>query len=824
MLWQSLIQFAKNWRTELVLGAMSASILLVGESSWHYLILVVGLVLMVLNHKLTDVWSFVRQPLIWSLLVVWLFAHGISTVFSIHVPASLQALAVPGMSVLWIWFWSGVRQQWLWRQRVVSVVSWVVSIFGLLQVIAWLWQPHFLEQFPRLNYLYNNFGHNHIAAIIIVLLPFVWLQIITPGRVKYRVPVWVGMWLVAMLGFAFSRLALAVGIAELVIIGYYLRHRTSREVQRNFISLIIFLVVFVIFKQVVTSSGFERLLCEQQLLTTEFCREQRHELRWWYWEQAWSVFQQSPIVGSGPGTFGYASRRFLQEHGANSAYAHNWILAALAETGVVGLVATVGLVVGTLMSVYLQQRTPWRAMSLLSLLCFWFLVLFDFDNQLFAVWSLVICCIGLSLRQPRPVGAAQQLSWGVKLRLGFQVSFTLVVLLYAGVQTYTQIEISRGVWPFVLRYLPVSVITPREITAQKLVVMMPTVTAWYQHDADVLFQVALLSDEHQKSQLLSQVARLDPWRSLLANQLAFTLQQDLPTTESWAEYYWDFYHLHWLRGTDISAEAKFTTSDGFYSLAERLFKHGEYEKSATWLVRAYQVEPWVLSRHKPFVSTEKAQSEMWRFTRPFMSFPRAAFGDYQAHYTRFFNEILMLAGQESMFALDLAVQQVLAVPSAQRAEQDLLYQQFIKQLGSELISISSLAYRVLPTEAERTPEMVDAVTDACLRVGDYSVGQKTKQVPQLYAVALRLKPWAMNGKKWWFERSDYGLPYRQDSLDFLDQWQTWEADWIGHNPESFVSLVNQGLIETVSDTSSARRKRYQYIYQQLTDQLRKNEK
>ena len=115
------------------------------------------------------------------------------------------------------------------------------------------------------------------------------------------------------------------------------------------------------------------------------------------------------------------------------------------------------------------------------------------------------------------------------------------------------------------------------------------------------------------------------------------------------------------------------------------------------------------------------------------------------------------------------------------------------------------------------------MTEASILLGEHSAGQNTRQVPQLYGVALRLRPWVMNGRKWWFERPNLNLEYQQDSLDFLDYWQTWEGDWIGHHPEAFLLLVEQGLAETAADQSMARRKRYQFIHNQLTEAIENND-
>lgn len=818
------ISALKTWKTEVFLGIISACVLLFGESIWRPAIFTIGLLFAIVARKHLNWWSFVSRPVLWVVMVFWLLSQMISTFFSVHVPASLQAVLLPIMSILGMWFFLGVQRQWLWRQRVVYVLSWVVGIFGILQLIGLFWLSSITAEYlPRLNYLYAHHGHNHISAFIVLLLPFTWTQIVRPGSTRYRLPTWLGIWHVLVLALAFSRLALALGVVQLLVVGYYHRHILSKLHQQIFISLALFLLVFAVFKQVMSTSGFEQLLCEQKLLTSEYCLEQRHELRWLYWEQAWLVFKESRIWGTGPGTFGYVGRQFLQEHGANSAFVHNWALSALAETGLVGFVATFCFMLTTCVLLYKQQRTTWRFMSILSVLSFWFIASFDFDNQLLAVWSLVLCIIGLSLRQPRLPTLPSQVSLRAKVIFSFQLGLGFLAVLYACFQLVLVSITQFGIWPSILHHLPVVVVVPQQITAQTLPALQPSLKKWYLSDPDVVFQMALFVADDQRQSYYQRVALLDPWKGMLSNQLAQTTELEISTAESWAEYYWNFYHQLWLRGNTVSAEVSFDMSDSLYILAKRFFMQGEYEKSALWLVRAQKIEPWVLSRNQPFINLDNATGEMWRFAKPFVGFPRTAFGDQQAHYTQVFNLVFLKATQSASTSLDTAVQKVLNASKIERAQKESEYQKFITQLGEEVMQIATLAYRVLPTEAERSPEMVDRVTEVCLKIANYSVGHGTKKVPQLYAVAIRLRPWLMNGKTWWFELAEH-QDKKEDSIDFIEYWQTWEKDWIGYNPEAFMWLLERGIAFSTSEIYIPRKHKYQYIYQQLSLQKEASEK
>lgn len=827
-----IIYCGKTWHTwwiEYLLGLCFLMFLLVGESRWHYQVVMIGVLIIFLVRKKINWSSFVHLKTIWLLSWLWFGAQLISTYHSIHLPASLQALVMPIVSVLWLWVVTGIRRQWLWRQRVMYVASWVLSVFGIAQVMVWFWQPEYVSQFPRLNYLYNNFGHNHISTLMLLVLPHTWMQIIAPSSAKYRLPVWMGVWMMMVLGFAFSRLALIFAVVSLGIFFWQMRQQMSNQVKKTFALVVVSLFLIAIVKQALSASGVERLLCDQQLLTEEYCAAARHELRWWYWEQAWQLFKQSPIWGTGPGTFGYASRAYVQEYGANSAYAHNWILGALAETGLIGLTTLLGLVLMTIVVCIYQRRTKWGIASLLSILFFWTLVLFDFDNQLFVVWSLLLTIVGLSVRQP-PLQPVQGLTttvirqlWLNRTKLLLQICLTIIVMVYGSIQFFVQRQIMVGATIAPPALVLIAPLSSQRLSKEHITQLLPQLMHWYWHDPDMLWQLAVQADQTKRFELLERVGKLDPWRGVLANQLALSQQRGGKYDEAQSEWYWQFYHSLWLRKTTLSVEAKNLLADNFFALAEQLYLAGEYEKSAQWLVRAQRVEPWILSVRPPFVDDQKTNGQMWVFTKSFISFKRESFGDNQQAYTDYFNAILKEAADEQMRSLDAAVLEMLSASAAEQQSADLRYKQQLTKTSEQLILIATHAYRVLPTEKERAEDMMDMLVASILRTAEYSAGHDTGQIPLLYASALRLQPWAMNGRKWWFQLQQESEQQTQEIIDFLDYWSVWEGDWIGHDPTAFMALVEKGLSESREAKYSIRQRKYQLIQQKLLQQIKLDE-
>lgn len=797
----------RSWQTELWLGVGFSLLVIAGESKLRFAIILLAVGIAIVHRKSIDWSAFIKNHLLWFGAWLWLLTQLISTVWSIHLPASFQAVTLPLSTILVLWVVVGLRQQWLWRQRLVFVASWVLSALGIVQIALWFLRPESLIHLPRLNYLYNNFGHSHFATLLLLFLPYTMIQIVAPPVKRYRLPVWVGVWMLVLMGFAFSRVIMALAVAMLIILFIQLRLQINKKFLYRFLPLLVFLVCVAVAKQLMSTTEVEQVLCDQHLLVEQHCQEQRQELRWFYWQQAWQVFRHTPWFGIGPGTFPYGARVFVQEMGANTAYAHNWILAALAETGIIGLIGLIGFMVASFITVLSQpSREHWQVVTRNLMLFFWFLALFDFDNQLFVIWTVFIVLIGLSARQPTQSFRSGALRLVVPFVM--QLAVTGWLIFYSALLTVFQIA-SPALKKNLLATLPIAVL-PLEIKVDQSWLQLSNFMRWYDHDSDMLFQLATVSDETNHQHLLAKVAQLDPWRGVMTQQFSAARNMDMAAAQTTLERYWQFYYHHWLTGRGVTAEISAALADAFYEQGKREYQAQNYEVSAQWLVRAYRAEPWVLSRNQPFIDVASVTKDMWVFSKPLLSFNRDMFGDNQAVYTEYLNTIIMIAAQ--------AASTDLATVTDQRMQEkisDTEYSSYLLTQCQKLISMNASAYRALPTKDERSPYMVDSLVEATIATAEYSVGHGINKTSQLYGSALRLKPWAMNGKKWWFQIRPIDEKSSEDMFEFIDNWQPWHGDSIGYDPIAFRDLVRTAREQTNPLTQARRYRRYSEIIQLL---------
>jgi hypothetical protein len=139
----------------------------------------------------------------------------------------------------------------------------------------------------------------------------------------------------------------------------------------------------------------------------ERLREFNLNSRWTWWEEAWTLWTDDPVGGTGAGSFAVA-RRPIRINTTFATEPHNLALQFLAETGLVGFLLFAGLVGTAAVSVVSAVR---RATGLdaaaasalaLALLAYVLHALIDYDWDFLALTAPVMVVLGLLLASGRP--------------------------------------------------------------------------------------------------------------------------------------------------------------------------------------------------------------------------------------------------------------------------------------------------------------------------------------------------------------------------------------------------------------------------------------
>jgi O-antigen ligase len=129
--------------------------------------------------------------------------------------------------------------------------------------------------------------------------------------------------------------------------------------------------------------------------------------RWNWWQEAWKSWRKHPAVGTGAGTFDL-THRMLRVDGTVATEPHNLPLQFMAETGIIGFLLIVGLVVagvgGLVETLRRLEGEDRLAAAALVVALFAYVVhsVVDFDWDFVAVTAPAVLVLGLLLAAGRP--------------------------------------------------------------------------------------------------------------------------------------------------------------------------------------------------------------------------------------------------------------------------------------------------------------------------------------------------------------------------------------------------------------------------------------
>lgn len=214
------------------------------------------------------------------------------------------------------------------EEKTIHVFSRMLLVFGIVASAAAaivFFVSGVGYALPSVNLLSINNGHNHLADILILLLPIV-LTLKSPIN-RY---VSAGILLTGLL-FSFAR---GAWLVALVYGTYLIVTRTKRRFIWGILAVVWTLLVYAIFmhgfQPEIFFMGFSGPLLPKTLIFNDGRLE--------YWRQAAHAIAEYPLFGSGPGTFYIQSKHFQDTALHYSWYAHNYILELVVEVGFAGTI------------------------------------------------------------------------------------------------------------------------------------------------------------------------------------------------------------------------------------------------------------------------------------------------------------------------------------------------------------------------------------------------------------------------------------------------------------------------------------------------------
>lgn len=254
--------------------------------------------------------------LCWLLVILSLVVSSFS---SLSLGYSITEFAKYILALLLFVYFSNMVSKKAPREFARYLFVWTVSMSILSLLFNFF--PYLRGFVPNMNLLYKSFGHNHVVDLLFFGIPAGLFLL------KEKKSIWIILGLLiqfVVFAASFSR----GGLILLCVYGIYflVYHAKIMPKLRWFLiitSLILATILFMVF-----SKGY---LSEKTKPTVKDSRVH-------YWKQAVVAIKERPLLGWGPGTFYLVSKRFQEQPGSYSWYAHSFPLQIASELGVVGFI------------------------------------------------------------------------------------------------------------------------------------------------------------------------------------------------------------------------------------------------------------------------------------------------------------------------------------------------------------------------------------------------------------------------------------------------------------------------------------------------------
>lgn len=431
-----------------------------------------------------------------QLLISWLFLFGvlmIASFQSLSFSFSLSELFRYSSAFLLFGIFYTVsdhKQISLFSKNTIYfvVAASIVALFFILNRSLGL-------RLPPLNLLYAFHGHNFLAGLLLIAFPLLLPYIGGNKWTWYKSGFW---FLLGSLLITFSRGALGILLLYLL---YKIVIGQSKELKSRLllVSITLACTLFILGLGLLKSLPIINLpLVNGYWLKTQLNKvDLVTNYRVQYWQQAWAGFTQRPLLGNGPGTFSLVSKAFQLRPESYSVHAHSFLLQLLAELGLIGAFAVIGLIVISLRPVlHLKQTGLVTNPSVLPLLEALLLTLgyslIEFNLQFWVIWLWFWAVLGLIAGSQKNSSKLTNLPI---LQTVFKTTFGINVIGYL---TYGLLYIL----PFeALIKLPFPLYLVDKISTLKTIQLLPSHTSmsfkqaapflfFYPHDSDVLSIVA----------------------------------------------------------------------------------------------------------------------------------------------------------------------------------------------------------------------------------------------------------------------------------------------------------------------------------------------
>lgn len=592
--------------------------LLLGESDVRWYVFGVFAAFFLISFRKLDFSWLVSQKKIIALWLGFFGFLGISFVFSHHIPLSLSSLAEYSFSFL-VFVWSlSFPLSDLQRKYLSFLFVLVATILSGLSVFFFFHQP-LGSALPGMNLLYATYGHNHLAAFLLLILPLAWYEILQAKEDRSR-PYFLFTlvcFLIITSAFitSFGRTAIFLGGIELGILWFATRKKREKHgALRFFLPTLGILFALVLSAKLFLS--FQTLSpdnpsCPVPIrLRDKLCKPFQRELRPLYLEQAIKAVSEFPIVGYGPGTFGLISKKYQQLPYATTSYAHNHFLHVTAEMGLFAGVVFAWLIMYLYKQAYRAVfRNPNREESF-SLQKALFLgataslvnALFDFDWGYVGIFSLTLFFLALLIRPSSETltRASERIRWlkgSIKLPALFLILTSILFLIIEILIVTKNTPAAFQMFPFFSKHMTVFGKEGGGLDASQ----SGRFRHIYRFDPSAPSFLKPRIEDVDDVALRSRLFELHPWALLDSKDITGYIErgQYQEADRGLSALVERLDEAERRFGYEIGFQKKFALVEKRLDIADYFLVNGQPEKTAEYYLWAQKTEPWIFTHRQP---------------------------------------------------------------------------------------------------------------------------------------------------------------------------------------------------------------------------------
>ncbi|WNS81209.1 O-antigen ligase family protein [Domibacillus sp. DTU_2020_1001157_1_SI_ALB_TIR_016] len=303
-------------------------------------------------------------PIHYALLIFILWS-GLSIIWSVDPELTLTRIKTYAQLFIMIWLiWELVRTE---AQMNIVLQAYVLGAW--VAVASTVFNFLTADQVMYGRYSANGFDPNDLGVMLALGIPIAWYLFMKQKNWFFRLSnaayLAMAMWTISLTA---SRTAFVVGLIGLLYVGFTFSHLTKRMK----ILLVLFLAVGVTYGiQSVPAESLKRI----ETIGEDVGQGDLNG-RGAFWAAGFTMVEEQPLIGIGAGAYPREMEILIDKHDLS----HNTPLAVLAETGIIGLLLFLSIIVSF---VYTASKTSYlEAVLFLSLLAVWGL------STMFLTWEM----------------------------------------------------------------------------------------------------------------------------------------------------------------------------------------------------------------------------------------------------------------------------------------------------------------------------------------------------------------------------------------------------------------------------------------------------